>query len=234
MRCAHALFEPGAGASSLMHINQTTDQFLDRPGWCRPGIGVCRGGAVVQLDRHDSPPRGGDVPPVGCQRHRRERDHGKVEPVRRHAALLCDRSCDQRAHPTQAAVRRRAHELRLWRRRFLASQWGEVVARSPAEFVAYIRRESERCAKVVQESGIGADQWPYGYGRCIRQVPVLAWRTSGDGAQVPPGNAPSFSAAQSAIQSTTSGVLSAPQCSAPPSASRKIFSSRPTLFTASS
>jgi tripartite-type tricarboxylate transporter receptor subunit TctC len=54
------------------------------------------------------------------------------------------------------------------------------------------------------------------------------------GGQSPPGLAPSFSAAQSAIQSTISGVLSAPQCSAAPSASRKIFSSRPGLLMAAS
>jgi tripartite-type tricarboxylate transporter receptor subunit TctC len=43
------------------------------------------------------------------------------------------------------------------RRQRIAAQGGEVVASSPAEFTAFIRREIERYGKVVKESGIVAE-----------------------------------------------------------------------------
>jgi tripartite-type tricarboxylate transporter receptor subunit TctC len=46
--------------------------------------------------------------------------------------------------------------LDLMRQR-IAAQGGEVVASSPAEFTAFIRREIERYGKVVKESGIVAE-----------------------------------------------------------------------------
>jgi len=42
-------------------------------------------------------------------------------------------------------------------RQRIAAQGGEVVASSPAEFTAFIRREIERYGKVVKESGIVAE-----------------------------------------------------------------------------
>jgi len=41
-------------------------------------------------------------------------------------------------------------------RQRIAAQGGEVIASSPAEFAAFIRREIERYAKVVKETGIVA------------------------------------------------------------------------------
>jgi tripartite-type tricarboxylate transporter receptor subunit TctC len=39
----------------------------------------------------------------------------------------------------------------------LASQGADVVASSPAEFAAYIQRETERWAKVIKSAGITAE-----------------------------------------------------------------------------